>query len=175
MKRLTIILMITCLLLVGALPVSADQPQVVYDGPFSYSWYLDWVNCGQYGYNLHVWKYVEGRIKVTWYFDKDGVLVRELWHQQGMNYFYSEENPDYRFASSFSIVYHQDLMPDEQLWHVRYTGVYYNLNMPGIGNVIHFGGQNEQYWRLDWSELVGIRDVGHDTWDIEALCRALAQ
>jgi hypothetical protein len=172
MRNFTIPLLVLLLILTAATPASADQPQYWYDEDFDYTFPL--VDCGEYGYDFVAMVHSVGHHSELLYFDRAGNVVRTLYQTQGTDYVYNSEAPNIGASGAFRYSVHvTPLDPTFNTWLRRYTGIAWNITLPGYGTVIHVSGQDVEVVE-NWVVVGTPKSVGLHLLDFPALCAGLA-
>jgi len=182
-RRFTFLPLVLLLILMTAVAVYADRPEVVED--YDYEEELLVVDCADYGHKFKVWDHAEGHVKSTWYHDDENNVVKVIWQVHGVDNLYEKSKPDkksepdYLASGPFNLTAHVYPYPDWSLfWIENVTGVNWNIQLPGKGTVYHESGlwTNIDKPVKDGEELVEVvKRAGLEKRDFEMLCEFFAQ
>jgi hypothetical protein len=173
MKKIAVGLLVLLIALTGALPVSADQPVLWYDEDYDNIWPL--FDCREIGYDYTILVREIGHHSEEFYYDKDGVLVKTFYKAKGNGYLFNEHNPALMVDNNYDIKSHVEMTATSYpfTWTRRSTGLFFNLQLPGEGTVIHISGQFVEDME-EWVVVDVLKTVGNETIDLPAVCAALA-
>ncbi len=161
-------LILTMAMAVAAL---ADGPYVVRDEDEQVEYPASWLDCGfpvMYGIDQHVtmreWR------------DKNGLPTKGHVKSGGTAYYYAVGYPGNVLSGRFSIMGHVPditvITPTLYEWYDMMTGSFYNIHVPGIGQVDKMAG-NLQVTKRGFVVIEWHKWAGHSTIDTEAICAAL--
>ena len=174
MKKLTILPLVLLLILMAAVAVYADKP-----GKGNVDFEDDWLvfDCADFtDYDFEVWDNNVGRFTWAEYYDKDGNIVWYKFQAKGVDHVYNKRSPDHYAEGPFVNTCHRCReIPDEPGWWIGvWTGVDWNIQLPGEGTVYHVSGFDEEKWYGDFgNQVIQLKRAGLDKMDYEALCRYL--
>jgi len=175
MKKFAVVLLLLLIIAAGATPVAADQPVLFWEGDIDDTW--PFIDCRPFGsgYEFTIWVHQLGHGKQTGYF-KGGELVRVLEQGEGVGYLYNENHPSFTIPNTYSAQGHVEVLSDpDGNYRYRATGLFYSMQLPGKGTVIHISGQEVGVvtnWQFSTPEI--LKQVGNDTLDKPLLCKIFA-
>ncbi len=141
MKRFTIILVLTVMVLVTVMPSFAAGPDKV---PFDYEVDYPLVdNCQDYGFSEYsIWNHEVGEGIDRFYYDQEGNLIKWSWHANGLDTLYVQGYPDKVAKGKFGINVTLYFVPPNDVEPVqeRHRGNAWNIHLPGHGNVFRLAG-----------------------------------
>ncbi|HMQ55498.1 MAG TPA: hypothetical protein PKD98_25675 [Anaerolineae bacterium] len=176
MKKLTILPLVLLLILMAAVAVHADRPEVFQDEDIEEDFQV--VACTDSGHDFEVWDHLVGHQNAKGYFDNEGNLVKVIWKFQGVDHLYNRSRPDYIAKGPFNLTAHVYPHPDWSITIENVVGVWWNIQLPGKGAVYHESGlsRNIDLW-VDGEEqlLEVVKRAGLEKSDSETLCEFFAQ
>ncbi len=171
MKRLLALCGALVLTMATTAPALADDKVVVVDEDYFYEYSAGWLDC-----SFPVMFVEDGHWTITEWRDEDGLPVRGKVKSKGTNYYYAVANPDNTLSGKYNIMGHvpeiKVITPTLYEWYDKMTGNFYNIHVPGSGNVDHWAG-NYQVTKRGFVIIELHKLVGHYTLDSEAICAAL--
>jgi hypothetical protein len=173
MKKTLVALLAVLIALVVAVPASADQPELWYDEDYDNIWPL--FDCRLIGYDYTILVREIGHHSEELYYDKDHVLVKTFYKAKGNGYLFNEHNPALMVDNNYDIKSHVEMTSTSApfTWIRRSTGLFFNLQLPGEGTVIHVSGQFVEDVE-EWVVMDVLKTVGNETIDFPTVCAALA-
>jgi hypothetical protein len=179
MKRLALLLATGLLVLASAAPAAAAKPITYWDGDYDYisDPFYDLCPFGVVYHGVGHESYREWQ-------DATGFPVKGLYQNQGTDSFINAltgttVSGKFRFTSHLSD-WMRDAEADTWTWQEQVTGAWWNIQLPAQGTVFHESGRMSQsvVAPTDDSETwiyTVSRLVGNSTFDVDALCEALAE
>lgn len=169
--RLTALCGAFILTIAAAGPALGDGPFVVYDEDEHFEYLASWLDCGfpvMYGVDQHV--------RIREWRDGDGLPTNGDVKSAGTTYYYAVGYPDDIVSGKFSIMGHvpeiEVITPTLYEWYDKMTGSFYNVHLPGIGNVDKMAG-NLQVTKRGFVIIEWHKWAGTSTLVPEAICAAL--
>lgn len=163
-RRLSLNIALALLLaLVAAAPVSAAPPVVeIIEGDIDYL--VDIINCP----DIEVWDHETYTIKITSYYDDQGVLLRAHQHFSGTDNLYNPANPGVVLTGHFAGSGNYNARTG--IWY--YSGLPFHITVPGYGTVMVRAGR---WYGPDYpyGHLAG-KDSLLSPQDMEQLCSCLS-
>ena len=163
-KKSLLVLLVFVLALVMAIPVFASPPdRVDFEDGGEFELVED---CSVYGegWNFSVWnRWSQTGTDLTFY-NNDGEVVRLQFNSQGIDNLFRLDEPDNVLASPWNTNGTWNLETDD----IRIRGNFWNLQLPGVGNVFHFAGA-EFIVNGEFDRFAGL-----ETRDLEMICRYFA-
>ena len=105
-------------------------------------------------------------VRVTYYFDNDGNMLRFKYHAIGTDNFYNQQNPGVVLSGSFTHNGEIDLRTGES----KSTGIPIHITVPGYGTVLVLAG----HWSVFPDDHLAGKDSFEDPEDIAVFCSLLA-
>jgi hypothetical protein len=98
------------------------------------------------------------------FYNNNDEVIKRMYHESGTDNLFRYDDGEKVLSGNWQVSGQWDIISDE----IKYTGIFWNIHLPGEGNVFHQAGADF----IVGDELV--RTVGLNAVDFETICRYFA-
>ena len=133
------------------------------------------VDCKPYGLDYKVMNHAVIREKGDAWLDEAGAPYKAITSITGTNTLFNKDDPEIAVSGHFNIRVHSEPAgPESPYWIWKFTGVQWNVQVPGYGAVLHVSGQTV-YLVDGWNPIGVLKNTGLWKWNYQALCAGLVE